>query len=185
MRALLDALGIERCIIVAHSMGGTIAQELALMAPERVDRLVISNSLPSFRPNTLHRLREVLMRVAVVGAVGVGPLASVIAGRLFPHEHQAELRTKMTHRLGQISRQAYLRSLGALARWSALGRLDQIRCPVLLVAAEFDYFEAADVDQFEAGLPDVRRVTFADSRHASPVDSAEAFNRHLLDFLGE
>ena len=184
MQALLDLLEIPRCIVVGHSMGGAVAQELTLQAPDRVERLVVSNSLPSFRPNTLYRLREVAMRIAIVGAVGVRPLAGLIARRLFPHEAQRELRDTMAQRLGQISRQAYLRSLTALARWSALGRLGQIRCPVLLVAAEFDYFDARDVDQFEAGLADVRRVTVANSRHATPVDSAAEFNRQLLQFLG-
>jgi 3-oxoadipate enol-lactonase len=39
--ALLDRLGVERARIVGRSMGGMIAQELALLAPERVDRLVL------------------------------------------------------------------------------------------------------------------------------------------------
>lgn len=41
MRALLDALALPRAVIVGHSMGGAIAQELALGAPERVAGLVL------------------------------------------------------------------------------------------------------------------------------------------------
>src|SRR3546814_8853934 len=43
MLALLDALGIERCLLVGHSMGGAIAQQLTLDQPQRVRRLVVAN----------------------------------------------------------------------------------------------------------------------------------------------
>ncbi|HHW2833758.1 TPA: alpha/beta fold hydrolase [Pseudomonas aeruginosa] len=42
--ALLDELKIEQVHVVGHSMGGQIAQELALLAPERVSRLLLANT---------------------------------------------------------------------------------------------------------------------------------------------
>ncbi len=41
---LLDALGIEQAIIVGHSMGGFVAQAVALDFPQRVDRLVLCST---------------------------------------------------------------------------------------------------------------------------------------------
>lgn len=46
VRALLDALGLERAALVGHSMGGKTAMWLALTAPDRVDRLVVVDSAP-------------------------------------------------------------------------------------------------------------------------------------------
>lgn len=53
----LDALGIPRCDVVAHDIGGGIAQIIAVRHPERVRRLVLSNSvcfdswpIPEFKP---------------------------------------------------------------------------------------------------------------------------------------
>jgi len=41
MVALLDALGIERAHVIGNSMGGRVAIELGLQAPERIGRLVL------------------------------------------------------------------------------------------------------------------------------------------------
>lgn len=185
MLALLDALGVERCIVIGHSMGGAVAQSLALAAPQRVERLVISNSLPSFRPDTAHRVREALLRVCVVAAVGVRPLAGIIAERLFPHDHQADLREQMTTRYGTISRWAYLHSLRALASWSVFNRLGELALPVLVVGAEHDYFPPDDTQRFVDALPNGRLHWMPGSRHATPVDSAQAFNAVVRAFIDD
>jgi len=41
---LLDHLGVNQCQIVGHSMGGCIAQELAFMAPEMVNKMVLAST---------------------------------------------------------------------------------------------------------------------------------------------
>jgi 3-oxoadipate enol-lactonase len=45
-RAVLDAAGLERAHVVGASLGGMVAQELALAYPERVDRLVLACTTP-------------------------------------------------------------------------------------------------------------------------------------------
>ena len=47
---VLNSLGIVRAHVVGHSMGGTIAQELALMAPERIRSLVPVGTFPRVDP---------------------------------------------------------------------------------------------------------------------------------------
>lgn len=44
-RALLDSLGVERFTLVGHSMGGMLAVRMALMYPERVERLALVNPI--------------------------------------------------------------------------------------------------------------------------------------------
>ena len=46
---LLDALGIERAALVGHSVGAMVACELAAMAPQRVERLVLIDSVGLWR----------------------------------------------------------------------------------------------------------------------------------------
>lgn len=44
--AVLDAAGVDRAHVVGTSLGGMVAQELAITAPDRVDRLILLSTTP-------------------------------------------------------------------------------------------------------------------------------------------
>ena len=46
--ALMDHLGAQRAIVIGHSMGGRIAQLLALNYPEKVDKLILASTGAAF-----------------------------------------------------------------------------------------------------------------------------------------
>src|SRR5258705_2968337 len=56
--AVLDALAIERAVIVGHSMGGTHAIRLAAAHPDRVERLVVVDAGPEPMPEGSERARR-------------------------------------------------------------------------------------------------------------------------------
>ena len=58
--SLLDSLGIDRAIVIGNSAGGTVAAQLALRAPERVDALVLVSPAIGGRGNRSGWLRPVL-----------------------------------------------------------------------------------------------------------------------------
>src|SRR5579859_1572938 len=63
MIAVMDALGIDKAHIVGRSMGGAMAQHIALAAPERVQSLVLCASFAKLDPygaRVLANMREVL-----------------------------------------------------------------------------------------------------------------------------
>jgi len=70
LEAFLDAVGVERAIVVGNSMGGRIAIEIGLAAPERVDRLVLFAPSLAFK-----RFREATPLVRLLAAeLGAMPL---------------------------------------------------------------------------------------------------------------
>lgn len=75
LRALLDRLGWSRAVLHGNSMGGMLGVLLAELAPERVDRLVLTSpALPS-PPSALHRTTpRTLARFAPFAFPGLGRL---------------------------------------------------------------------------------------------------------------
>src|SRR5690606_29151668 len=71
--ALADQLGWARFSLVGHSMGGMIAQEMALRAPDRIERLVLMDTnhgpVPGLDPDTVSIGVEVLRSQGIAGLV--------------------------------------------------------------------------------------------------------------------
>lgn len=183
MWQLCDRLGLERLAIVGHSMGGATALQMALDAPQRVERLVISNSVPSFKPRNVSEYREFIMRTTLMALLGPRLLAKIMSRRMFPRPEQADQRARVIARSRHNHRHTYLASLFALGRWSVLERLPEVQTPALVIAAEWDYFPLEDVERFAAELPNGQLRYFAGTRHGLPLEIPGPFNEVVLEFL--
>jgi pimeloyl-ACP methyl ester carboxylesterase len=74
--AVLDVLGIDRCIPVGYSMGGAIAQLVWRQHPDRVEGLVLCSTARNFRGKRREKLFFPLMSAAML------PLGPVCLGRV-------------------------------------------------------------------------------------------------------
>ena len=180
--AQLQQLGVRRFHLVGHSMGGAVALQVALDHPQAVARMVITNSVPSFRPKTLQQHFEVWYRQIVMRLFGPARLARIGAMRMYPGPEQQALRDKSAAR-GARNGRSYLESLRALTRWSVVDRLRELTMPVLVVAAEHDYFSREDMLQFAHGLPKGRFHLFEGTHHGLPLEAPQLFNPLVLKFL--
>ncbi len=180
--SLLRQLGVERFYLVGHSMGGAIALQLALNHPTAVTRMVIANSVPSFQPQTFKQHFEVWYRQIMMRLMGPARLAKVGAQRMYPGDDQQALREKSIAR-GARNGPSYLESLKVLTCWSVLDRLRELKMPVLVLAAEHDYFSREDMLQFAHALPKGRFHLFPGTHHGLPLEAPELFNAAVLKFL--
>jgi pimeloyl-ACP methyl ester carboxylesterase len=64
-------------------------------------------------------------------------------------------------------------------------QLGVIRCPVLVVAADEDYTPIESKAAYVKLLPQGEMVVIEDSRHATPVEKPEVFNRVIIEFLDQ
>jgi pimeloyl-ACP methyl ester carboxylesterase len=181
--SVLSQLQVHRFFLIGHSMGGAVALQLTLDHPQAVGRLVICNSVPAFVPQTLKQHFEVWYRMLVMRLLGPFRMAQIGAMRMFPHPDQAALREKSIQRGSRGSSRNYVQALRALTRWSVISRLHELQMPVLVLAAEHDYFTREEMLQFAHALPRGRFHLFANTHHGLPLEAPEHFNRVVRKFL--
>ena len=180
---LLDGLGIGSTHIVGLSMGGMIAFQLGVEWPERVGSLVIVNSGPALVARTVGEWLRIRQRLLLAQLFGPARTGHFLSKRLFPKADQSLMRLQFIERWAQNDRDAYLASLRALVGWSVLERIDEIRCPVLVISGDRDYTPLELKREYTARIRDAQLVVIEDSGHATPVDQAENFNDVVLEFL--
>jgi 3-oxoadipate enol-lactonase len=180
VRAVIDAVGVQEASIVGLSMGGMIAQELALLDPERVSSLVLISTTSSY-PGAART--QLAARAEVAETEGMDPLLDAIVGRWltdgFRVKHP-EIVNQVRSDLAEANPAAYAQAARAVARVDTRSRLKEIQAPVLVIHGGLDESLPADAAAtLVAGIPLARRVTIEDAAHLCNVEAASEFNSIL------
>lgn len=181
---LLKALGVESAHVVGVSLGGAIAFQLALDAPEMVKTLTIVNSGPTGLVGDEAK-KEVASRVGIVNQIGMRAMGQVLAPRLFPKEEHAAIREKFVERWAINDPKAYIESLLSMEGWDVVSRIGSINCPTLVLSADQDYTPVALKEAYVKLMPNAELVVIHDSHHATPIEQPESFNTVLKQFLAK
>lgn len=182
---LLDTLNCGAVHVVGVSLGGGIAFQLALDAPQRVRSLVIVNSAPEMILRTPLQKFAIWQRRKLVQWLGLPKFGAILSKKLFPDPAQSRERENFARRFAANRERPYRDTLNALIGWSVTARLGELRVPTLVVSADRDYTPVAFKQAYVEQLPNARLVVIPDSHHAVPMERPEAFNRVLADFLRE
>lgn len=182
--AVLDAAGAERAHIVGVSLGGAIAQRLALRAPDRVRSLVLASTWAG--PSAWRtRLRAVQLELAGVSREALIRLRLhlVFSPPLF--EQKPELIDLIERSMtdGGASLAGYLAQLDAAEEHDVRARLPDIAVPTLALAGRRDILVPPELtEEIASAIPGARFAAF-DSAHAIQFEEVERFNRTVLEFL--
>jgi 3-oxoadipate enol-lactonase len=182
---LLDRLDARPAHVLGLSMGGCVALNLALDRPAYVRSLILVNTGAALRLSKWRYLRG-MQRIVAILAGGSSAMARVVAQGLFPDPDQASLRQEAISRLSRADRWSYLAAVIAILRFDVRPRLAEIHCPTLVIAGAEDSTVGPQPPRFLAEhIPSARLAVIPNSRHVTPADQPEGFNRTVLDFLGE
>lgn len=162
-----------RFVAVGFSMGGFVAREMALRAPERVRALVlIATSAMGNPPERTARNRERRERIAAAPFRGLS--RTDLRRALHPSRRDdAALVERMLAMGARLGKEVLLRQL-SLDREDGHHRLREIRCPALVVAGESDELRPrVETDRLAAGIPGARYEVIPDCGHMVPMERPE------------
>jgi pimeloyl-ACP methyl ester carboxylesterase len=201
--ALLDdlcgVLGIASAVVVGSSMGGLIAAELALRAPQRVERLVLVSaaglSTDTMPLEPLLRVLTPLERVVTAP----GALAAAHAPQLTRRRrlrkllllgicaHPDRLPGPITAELvSGAGRPGLLPGLRAIVDYPIRDRVSEVVCPTLIIWGERDRMvPVADASEFERLIAGSRAIVYPNTGHLPMIERPACFNEDLRAFLEE
>lgn len=184
--ALMDALGISRAHILGLSMGASIAQELVLSRPERVDRLILV-------AGTCGGSKAVWMKPEVIKTLSDKSGSGVdLANRMFsvlftkkwlaahdPWTYCPDVRE--TTREESAARQAE-----ALYTWpGSYDRLPEFRSPTLVITGTDDVvIPPANAVMLSERIPGARLMQFPGAGHGLMYQCPDKFSKVVQEFLG-
>jgi 3-oxoadipate enol-lactonase len=179
--AILDDLNIEKVHWVGLSMGGMVGQWLGANAPERIGKLVLSNTSSHYPDPSFWEAR-----IKAVREGGLAPIAdTVIAGWLTQdfRERHPEVAEKMKAMLTATPVEGYIASCEALAKLDLREDLPKIKSPTLVIAGRYDKSTPiAMAEAIRSKIPGAS-MTILDAAHISNVEATLAFNDAVLGFL--
>ena len=186
--ALLGFLGIGRAHVLGVSLGGMIAQEVALRHPDRVEGLVLGCTGPggtlSVRPSP---------EALAAFALAKGDDREAELRRMIPflyteaccRERPDEIEGFIRRRLeNPTPPEGYASQLAAAVTHDASGRLERIRARTLVITGDVDRLVNLENSLRIAGrIPGAKRVVLQGAPHRLFAENPDAFNREVLSFL--
>lgn len=180
--ALIEALGFERAHVFGTSLGGVIAQVLAVRHPERVERLVLSSTFRAGTP-PLAINPEVFPRLAALRASLPGTAAE-IAGYFFPAEYIAAHPEVARIFSGNSRDEVQRQRRGAILARPVDCDLAAIAAPTLVLAgAEDRLIPPAHTLALAREIANARTATMASVGHVATLQDPAAVARAVLAFL--
>jgi pimeloyl-ACP methyl ester carboxylesterase len=183
---VIDALGLERPLVVGHSMGGMIAAEMAAVAPKEVERLCLVAPaglwldekpipdlfamLPFELPALLFHDVEAGMKLFTAGLGAADGDLGALAARFEDERFLADFMVRNARQLGMAGKILFPIPERGLER-----RLGRIRARTLLVWGEEDrLIDPAYADAFRRHMPGAELLRVPRAGHMVPYEQPDA-----------
>jgi 3-oxoadipate enol-lactonase len=184
--ALIEALKCGDVVLVGHSMGGMVAQEVMARRPELVSKLVLCGTSPSFgKPEGEWQREFIAQRTAPLDAgKSMAELAEVLVPQIVGPGSLPEGVRLATHCMSLVPASTYRRALEALVTFDRRANLPLIQIPTLVVAGEHD--PNAPPSMMKKMADAIARSTYLEMRgigHLQNLEAPDEFDGLLLNFL--
>lgn len=181
---LLQALDIRECLFVGLSIGGLIAQGLAVSYPELVRAMVISNTAAKIGTAEMWQQRIAALREGGIEAIADNIMERWFA-RAFHENHPTELRG-WRNMLTRTPLDGYIGCSAAIAATDLTDSTTTLTLPTLAIAGTEDGSTPPEVVHATAELiGGARYAQIDDAGHVPCIEQPEEYARLLTEFLAE
>ena len=184
--AILDACDIDRAVIMGLSMGGGIAQEVALRFRSRVAGLILVSTSSEFSSQTRSRFIQEAEEIEATGIISddlIERMASKWYTETFLEEHGSEL-VEVRAKMARTDPQIYALRCRINAERNLTDSLSQIEVPVLYVGGAADPAGAeANARAFSSALPQTQIAILPDVSHCLQREAPELLNELVREFF--
>ena len=186
LKDLIAHIGARRNVLLGHSMGGMIAQELAAIHPSLVHGLILHSTSPAFGKGDGAWQQQFLQsRFAPLDqGRGMAGLARQLVPGMFAPGADPACIAEAASLMGQVPVDSYRAALSAIVSFNRLADLARIVVPTLCLAGELDKnAPPAVVEKMASRISGSEYVCLAATGHIANIEAPDLFNRTVSSFL--
>jgi 3-oxoadipate enol-lactonase len=181
--AVLDACGVERAHLCGLSLGAMTAMRIAFAWPDRVSKLVLSNTTPYMPPRETWEARIVQVRGEGVASITEGTLQRWFTADF--REREPVKVDRIRQMLLSTAPAAYVACCAAIRDMDQREDIRSIRAPVLSIGGRQDPgTPPATAELIATSIPGAR-LHLLDAAHLSNVERADEFTSAVSGFLAQ
>jgi 3-oxoadipate enol-lactonase len=179
--AVLDGLGLKRVNWCGLSMGGMVGQWLGAFAPERIERLILTNTSSYFPDKTAWNDRLALVREKGLAAFAEANMERWFTKGFLDRAPEAVAPIKAMFAASPL--EGYLACGAAVRDMDHRPLLPKIKAPTLVIAGRYDPATPVEANEYIKNNIAGARLEVLDAAHLSNVEAREAYTKAVLEFL--